>query len=160
MLRRSPAVLFNPPFITALLSVDERPPPRFGGPGRVFSSPNGLNKDLPAMNVLPNSGSTQLCVCVWGGGQLWFQFQMGAVKPRGGREVTHPHTPAHPVGPESLDNRGSGRSRLYCHKSRACHKLCCLHIHQYLQKRHFSSELEQRDTQDTLMVKWLSHVPY
>lgn len=35
---------------------------------------------------------------------------------------THPHTLAHPVGPESPDNRGSGRSQQYCHKTRDCHK--------------------------------------
>lgn len=35
---------------------------------------------------------------------------------------THPHTLAHPVGPESPDNRGSGRSQPYCHKTRDCHK--------------------------------------
>lgn len=59
---------------------------------------------------------------------------------------THPHTLAHPVGPESPDNRGSGRSQLYCHKTRDCHKQCCLHIHQYLQKRHWPWDTKHRQT--------------
>lgn len=55
---------------------------------------------------------------------------------RGNKLDTHPHTLAHPAGPESPGNRGSGRSRPCCHRTRACHTQCCLHTHQYLQKRH------------------------
>lgn len=53
---------------------------------------------------------------------------------------THPHTLAHPVGPESPDNRGSGKSQPCCHRTHGCHTQCCLHIHQYLQKRHGTSD--------------------
>lgn len=53
---------------------------------------------------------------------------------------THPYTLAHPARPDTLGNKGSGRSHPYFHRIHDCHILCHSHIHQHLQGRILTSD--------------------
>lgn len=53
---------------------------------------------------------------------------------------THLYTLAHPVGPDTLGNRGSGKSHPYFHRNRDCHILCHSRIHPHLQGRIITSD--------------------
>lgn len=65
---------------------------------------------------------------------------------------THLYTLAHPVGPDTLGNRGSGRSHPYFHRTRDCHILCHSHIHQHLQGRILTSD-RPSDNQRQMFMK-------